>query len=52
VLPALLAPLTAVVSAVGVLRAAALGRRRGGVMWRGTLYPHDALRAGRRLKLG
>ena len=50
VVPGLLSPLTSVVSAAGLLRAAWLGRRRGGVMWRGTLYPDAALRAGRRLK--
>jgi hypothetical protein len=51
IVPGLLAPLTAVVSAVGFVRAAVLGKRRGGVLWRGTLYGDAALRAGMRVKL-
>jgi len=51
VLPGLLTPLTSVVSAAGLVRAAWLGKRRGGVLWRGTLYPDGILRAGRRVKL-
>ena len=33
-----------------LLRAAVLGRRRGGLLWRGTLYPIAALKAGARVK--
>ena len=50
-LPGLLSPLTSVLSAVGFLRAAVLGKRRGGVLWRGTLYGDAALRAGQRVKV-
>jgi cellulose synthase/poly-beta-1,6-N-acetylglucosamine synthase-like glycosyltransferase len=50
VLPALLFPLAAIVSAGITLRSGWLGHRRGGIMWRGTLYPDDQLLAGRRLR--
>ena len=50
-LPALLFPLAAVVAAGIMLRSGWLGYRRGGIMWRGTLYPKDQLLAGRRLKI-
>jgi hypothetical protein len=43
-------PLAAVLNLVLVLRAAWLCWRRGGLVWRGTLYPLDVLRAGRRLE--
>ena len=49
--PGLLSPLTSVLSAVGFLWAAVLGRRRGGVLWRGTLYGDAVLRAGQRVKV-
>ena len=49
--PALLSPLTAPLAAFAVVRAAVLGRRQGGIVWRGTLYPTEALRAGKRLRL-
>ena len=50
-LPALLFPLAAIVAAGIMLRSGWLGYRRGGIVWRGTLYPKDELLAGRRLKL-
>ena len=50
-LPALLFPFAAIVAAGIMLRSGWLGYRRGGVVWRGTLYPKDQLLAGRRLKI-
>ena len=50
-LPALLFPLAAVISAGLMLRSGWLGFRRGGIVWRGTLYPKGQLLAGRRLKI-
>jgi hypothetical protein len=49
-LPALAAPLTAPLAAGIFVRGALRGRRRGGVVWRGTLYPTAALRQGARLR--
>lgn len=46
----LLSILTAPLSFVIMIRTAILGRRRGGALWRGTLYPTEALRAGMRMK--
>jgi hypothetical protein len=43
-------PLVAPVVAFALLRAGWLGWRRGGAMWRGTLYPSELLRAGARVK--
>jgi glycosyltransferase involved in cell wall biosynthesis len=51
VLPALFFPVAAIVSAGIMLRSGWLGYRRGGVMWRGTLYTKDQLLAGRRLTI-
>jgi hypothetical protein len=50
-LPSLLFPLAALIAAGIMLRSGWLGYCRGGVMWRGTLYPRDQLLAGRRLKI-
>jgi hypothetical protein len=50
-LPALFSPLAAIVAAGLMLRSGWLGYRRGGIVWRGTLYPKDQLLAGRRLKI-
>ena len=47
--PGLIAPLTAPIMAALTIRAGLLGRRRGGVCWRGTLYTTDTLRAGKRV---
>jgi len=48
--PGLLFPIGAVFSAALLLRAGWLGWRRGGIMWRGTLYPSKMLREGRRVR--
>ena len=50
-LPALLFPLAALLAAGILLRSGWLGYRRGGIVWRGTLYPKDQLIAGRRLRI-
>jgi hypothetical protein len=51
VLPALAGPVVAPLYAVLSIRAAVLGRRRGGVLWRGTLYREQHLRRGMRIRL-
>jgi GT2 family glycosyltransferase len=50
-LAVLLFPLAVPILAALSVRAGWLGWRRGGVMWRGTLYPSQVLRQGRRLIL-
>jgi glycosyltransferase involved in cell wall biosynthesis len=50
-LPFLLFPVAAVVAAGIMLRSGWLGYRRGGVIWRGTLYSKEQLLAGRRLTI-
>jgi hypothetical protein len=49
-LAALLSPLGVVVNGVLLLRAAVLGKMRGGLQWRSTLYDPEELRLGRRVK--
>ncbi len=51
VLPALMAPLAVLPMAIAFIRSAVVGRRRGGVVWRGTLYPTETLRDHMRVKL-
>ena len=50
ILPALLYPLGVVINGVLLLRAAVLGKIRGGLQWRSTLYRPEELRPGRRVK--
>jgi hypothetical protein len=52
VLPGLLAPITIPFAILALLRTTWLGWRRGGVLWRGTLYPSRVLREGKRVWLG
>ena len=49
-LPAFLSPVGVVVNAVLLLRAAVLGKARGGLLWRSTLYRPEDLRPGRRVR--
>jgi hypothetical protein len=52
VLPGILAPIVIPFAIVALIRATWLGWRRGGVVWRGTLYPSHIVRAGKRVWLG
>ena len=51
ILPGLLVPVAIALNVGFTIRAAWLGFRRGGVVWRGTLYPSRVLREGVRVKL-
>ncbi|MBN2292484.1 MAG: glycosyltransferase [Pirellulales bacterium] len=51
IFPGLLVPVAAMLNLAFSFRAAWLGFRRGGVVWRGTLYPSRVLREGVRVKL-
>jgi hypothetical protein len=50
-LPALFVPFGALFALAVTLRSAWLAVKRGGLIWRGTLYPADELRQGTRVKL-
>jgi hypothetical protein len=50
-LPGLFYHLGVLILLVGALRSGLLAIRRGGVLWRGTLYPTATLRAGSRLRI-
>ena len=50
-LPGLCFPLAVPLSIAVLLRTGWLGLRRGGIQWRGTLYPSKMLREGSRLRL-
>ena len=51
ILSGLLWPLASLLGAALLVRSGWLGWRRGGVIWRGTLYRSDQLRAGRRIDI-
>jgi hypothetical protein len=52
IVPALLFPLAAVLGAAMALRAGLLAYRRGGLLWRGMLYPLAQLRTTARVRIG
>jgi len=43
-------PIGVLIMIIMILRAGILGVKRGGVIWRGTFYPTEELRQGRRFK--
>ncbi|MBI5724106.1 MAG: glycosyltransferase [Planctomycetes bacterium] len=47
----LLSPFGSIFLAFGSIRSVILGRRRGGAVWRGVLYPEQALRDGKRIRM-
>jgi hypothetical protein len=52
ILPGILTPIVMPLALVALLRTTWLGWRRGGVVWRGTLYPSRELRRHKRVWLG
>ena len=51
ILSGLLTPVVLPLAVLLLLRAGVLGLARGGIVWRGTLYPSRALIEGRRLRM-
>ena len=51
VLPALISPVGTIIGAYALVRAGVLGKRRDGIVWRGTRYSTETLRKGLRLNL-
>jgi glycosyltransferase involved in cell wall biosynthesis len=51
ILPAVLTPATAILSAIMAVRAGWLGWRRKGIIWRGTFYPAELLKKNARVKV-
>jgi len=51
VLPAIFFPIGSLIFAGMMVRAGWAGRRRGGIVWRGTFYPSRVMKGGRRITL-
>lgn len=49
ILPALFLPIGITIMTICNIRTAILGAKRGGIIWRGTFYPTELLKKGRRL---